>query len=170
LCRCQNWGMRHNSVFKDWKEIRRKRASELEAKGWRQCDIAEALGVSKGAVSQWLNSHASDAEAWRSKPQGHRPAKLTEEQRRLIPDLLSHGAEAYGFRGELWTCARIAEVIREEFGVAYHKAHVSRLLRAWQWTPQLPLERALQRDEAAIERWRMEAWPALKKRLGKKAP
>ena len=87
-----------------------------------------------------------------------------------LPDLLSHGAEAYGFRGELWTCQRVAEVIREEFGVSYHKAHVSRLLKALRWTPQVPVERASQRDEAASEAWRVEVWPALKKRPAKKGP
>ena len=38
----------------NWREGRRFRAFELHQKGWQQKDIAEALGVSKGAVSQWL--------------------------------------------------------------------------------------------------------------------
>jgi transposase len=46
------------------------------------------------------------------------------------PDFLSHGAEAYGFRGEVWTCARVANVFEEEFGVTYHRGHVARLLKA----------------------------------------
>jgi transposase len=38
-----------------------------------------------------------------------------------------------------------------EFNGTYHKAHVSRLLKALDWAPQQPLEReATQRDEAAI--------------------
>jgi transposase len=36
-------------------------------------------------------------------------------------------AEAHGVRGEVWTCSRVARVIEEEFGVRYHKGHVSRL-------------------------------------------
>ena len=47
---------------------------------------------------------------------------------RLIPDFLSHGSEAYGFRGELWTTARVAKVIEEEFGVSYHRGHPYRVL------------------------------------------
>jgi transposase len=81
---------------------------------------------------------------------------------RLIPDFLGHGAEAYGFRGEVWTCARVAKVIEEEFGVSYHRGHVSRLLRELDWTPQMPIARAIQRDEQEIERWRVEVWPRLK--------
>ena len=49
-----------------------------------------------------------------------------------------------------------------ECGVSYHTAHVSRLLKALQWTPQLPSERAVQRDEARSEPWRVTQWPALK--------
>jgi hypothetical protein len=85
-----------------------------------------------------------------------------------VPELLSHGAEAYGFRGEFWTCARVATGLWEAFGVSYHKAHVSRLLKRLDWTPQLPIERAAQRDEAVIKQWRAEAWPELKKRRASK--
>lgn len=159
----------YNSAFKDWKEIRRKRALDLKQQGWKQCEIAAALGVTAAAVSQWVHSACANAEAWRAKPQGHRPPKLTDEELHRIPDLLSHGAEAYGFRGQLWTCARVAKVLREELEVSYHKAHVSRLLKALKWTPQMPMERASQRDEKAIEEWRVEIWPVLKKRGAQKA-
>jgi hypothetical protein len=80
----------------------------------------------------------------------------------LIPDFLWHGAEAYGFRGDVWTCGRVAGVIREEFDVSYSKSQVSRLLKHLGWTPQVPITRAIQRDEGAIARWRAESWPALK--------
>ena len=81
----------------------------------------------------------------------------------MIPQLLSQGAEAHGFRGEFWTCARVAWVIEQEFGVHYHRAHVSRLLKQLKWTPQKPLKRATQRNEGQIELWRTVLWPQLKK-------
>src|SRR5262249_60302751 len=68
-----------------------------------------------------------------------------------------------GWRGEVWTCGRVAEVIEEEFGVRYHRGHVSRLLKALRWTPQVPITRAIQRDEEAIERWQRDVWPALRR-------
>src|SRR5947209_8921924 len=85
-------------------------------------------------------------------------------QKGLIPEFLWHGAEAYGFRGQVWTCARIARVIEEEFGVRYHKDHVGRLLKDLHWTPQQPIKRAFQRDDEAIQRWRDETWPELRRR------
>jgi transposase len=63
----------------------------------------------------------------------------------------------------VWTCERVAEVIHKEFGVRYHPAHVSRLVRALGLSLQKPERRANQRDEEAIERWKEERWPELKK-------
>ena len=84
-------------------------------------------------------------------------------QRAQVPALLAPGAEAYGFRGDLWTARRVAWLLEAHFGVWYHRSNVSRLMRALGWTPQRPLQRATQRDEAAIARWWTERWPALKK-------
>jgi transposase len=141
------------------------RALHLKQQGWYQRDIADALGVSEETVSRWL-ARARDhgPEALRARPRPGHPPQLSPAQKHLIPEFLWHGAEAYGFRGEVWTCARIARVIEEEFGVRYHKDHVGRLLQELRWTPQVPIKRALQRDEEAIRRWRQEVWPALQRR------
>jgi transposase len=141
------------------------RALSLKRGGWSQRAIAEALGVSEPAVSQWLAAaRRGGPNALRSHPAPGRDCRLTMQQRWLIPEFLWHGPEAYGFRGQVWTCARIAGVIQEEFGVRYHKDHVGRLLKELQWTPQMPIRRAIQRDESAIERWRAEVWPELRMR------
>jgi transposase len=91
------------------------------------------------------------------------PRRLAPDQLARLPDLLRRGPEAYGFRGQVWTRKRVAEVLRVAFGVVYHPTHVGRLLKALRWSPQKPMRRARQRDEAAITHWRQETWPALKK-------
>jgi transposase len=144
------------------------RAWELKQQGWTQRDIAAALSVTEAAVSQWVAvARRAGPAALRARPAPGPSPKLTPAQRRLIPDFLWHGPEAYGFRGEVWTCARVATAIAEELGVRYSKSQVSRLLRDLGWTPQAPITRAIQRDEEAIERWRQEVWPALRQRAKK---
>jgi transposase len=139
------------------------RALDLSRQGWKQRDIAIALDASEGAVSRWLAAaRRGGQEALRSHPAPGPLGKLTPEQLRLIPDFLWHGAEAYGYRGEVWTCGRVAGVLHEEFGASYSKSQVSRLLMRIGWTPQVPITRAIQRDEASIERWRVESWPVLR--------
>jgi transposase len=141
------------------------RAFDLERQGCQQSDIAAALGVTKGAVSQWLAAaRRGGREALRSRPgRGSKP-KLAPDQIGLIPDFLWHGPEAYGFPGDVWTCERVAGVIYEEFGVSYSRSQVSRLLKRLGWTPQIPATPAIQGDREAIERWRVETWPALKEK------
>jgi transposase len=162
--------MSRSKVRADAWEWRRQRAWEWHEQGWWQKDIAAALGVSRAAVCQWLKRRREGgAEALRTRPRPGGPTKLTAEQRAQIPGLLARGAEAYGFRGEVWTATRIAAVIERTFGVRYHRDHVSRLLRQARWSRQQPIERATQRDEEAIQRWHDERWPAIKKKRATRA-
>jgi transposase len=148
-------------------EWRRYRALYLKQRGWVQRDIAEALDASEVNVSRWLAcARDGGPEALRARPAPGRAPRLSPDQRRSIPELLWHGPEAYGFRGQVWTCARVARVIEGEFGVRYHKDHVGRMLQGLRWTPQQPIKRAIQRDEGAIRRWRDETWPELRRRAG----
>jgi transposase len=156
--------MENKYLGRNVREWRRFRAVELHDVGWLEVDIAQALCVSKGTVSRWLSvANTVGPEALMSHPSAGCPPKLTAAQLGMLPELLWHGAEAYGFRGDVWTCARVAQVIQWEFGVAYHKDHVSRLMKELGWTPQIPITRAIQRDEVAIEHWRVTVWPELRR-------
>ena len=150
----------------DWREGRRRRAWELRQAGWKHAEIAAALGVTRGAVSQWLTRARVEGveEGLRAHPASGRPPKLTPEQRAQLPALLDRGAEAYGFRGQVWTCKRVGEVIRRTFGVTSDPSPIARLLHRLGSSVQRPVERATQRDEAAIRGWWEQRWPALKKR------
>jgi transposase len=108
----------------DWREWRRLRAWELKQQGWRQRDIATALGVTEGAVSQWMSRGRQGGVAdLRHRPPPGPASRLTSEQLAELPLLLARGAEAFGFRGQVWTARRVTEVIRREFGVHYHINH-----------------------------------------------
>jgi transposase len=147
-----------------WKEARRLQAWHLKQQGWAQRRIAEALGVSEGAVSQW-KSRARDKgpDALRHHPPPGAARRLTGEPLARLPALLKRGPATDGFRGDVWTRRRIAVVIRLECGVTYHPTHVGRLCKVIRWCPQTPVRRARQRDDAAITRWREDTWPAIKR-------
>ena len=107
-------------------------------------------------------------EALRHQPPPGATPKLSPEQRAQLPGLLARGAEAFGFRGKVWTTKRVAQMIQQQFGVSYHPAHCSRLLRNLRYSRQKPIEKATQRDEAAIEVWKEQKWDELKKRPKRK--
>jgi len=148
----------------DWREERRKQAWKLKQQGWQQQTIAKALGVSEGAVSQWMKRGQQAGEAaLRARPPRGAQARLTSEQLAQLPSVLAKGAESYGFRGNVWTARRVAKAIEYTFGVRYSRDHVSYLLRKLGLSRQKPEEQATQRDEEAIQAWRDERWPVLKK-------
>src|SRR5260221_7477761 len=108
----------------------RQRAWEVHEQGWWQKDIAAALGVSTAAVCQWLKRRREGGEEalhTRLRPEG--PSKLTAEPWAQLPALLMRGAEAEGFRGDVWTAPRVTDVIWRTCGGRSHREHVSRLLR-----------------------------------------
>jgi transposase len=154
-----------SSKATDWREGRRLRAFELKQEGWSQQNIARALGVGKGAVSQWMKRarEGGGKEALRKRSSPGAPPRLSVDQRASLFRLLKKGAVAHGFRGEVWTCKRVAKVIKREFGVGYHPAHVSRILKRIGFSLQKPDRLADQREEDAIEEWREKRWPELKR-------
>jgi transposase len=155
----------NHSRITDWRQIRRYRALALKREGWTREEIAEALDVSERAVSKWMKVAREKGDAaLRARPHLGAEPKLSAEELDLLLDFLAAGAETYGFKGEVWTCGRVATVIEWEFGVVYHPAHVSRILKDLHWTPQKPQVRATQRNDREVATWRAEVWPELKKR------
>jgi transposase len=95
-----------------------------------------------------------------AKPHRGPEPRLSVEQHHRLEALLLEGAKAHGWQTQLWTCARIVELIRRHFGVSFHHDHVGRILRKrLNWTPQKPRRKARERDEAAIEFFKKVRFP-----------
>jgi transposase len=147
-----------------WLEYRRQRAWELSQEGWQQHKIAEALGVAEGAVSQWLKkAREKGPEALKANPAPGPTARLSEEQKVKLGQLLEAGAESYGFQGEVWTHERVAWLIKEHFAVQYSSRHAGRILKQMGYSYQKPMQVAQQRNEEAIEEFEREVIPEVKK-------
>lgn len=145
-------------------EGRRRQALALLDEGLSLNAVAWRLGCAPSSVMRWRNAVRRRGErGFRVSSSPGRPSKLTARERRQLVRLLLQGPLAQGYRTDLWTTARVAEVIQRHFGIQYHPDHVGRLLHALDWSPQKPERRALQRDEAAIARWKRREWSRIKK-------
>lgn len=143
-------------------ERRRFRAVELMDRGEPRKLIARILGVSPAALSRWRK--LADAGALGAKPQPGAPRRLSDQELQTLEGLLLQGATAHGWLNDLWTGSRIAQVIERHFGIRYHPAHVTRMLRERiNWTCQRPKSQNIDRDDDEIERWVGEVFPLILK-------
>jgi transposase len=150
----------------DLLEDRRKRALALLDAGESLNEVGRRIGCNASSVMRWRDARRrGGAKALRVRLSPGRPLKLERAQRRRLVNLLLQGPMMHGYRTNLWTTARIAELIRNQFGIQYHRDHVGRLLHSLNWSPQKPERRALEREEKAIERWQQKDWPRIKKTL-----
>ena len=127
-------------------------------------EIARRIGCHASSVMRWRNTLQSGGrKALKAKPAPGRPPRLTLKQKNQLVHLLTQGAMAHGYRTELWTTQRIADLIERRLGVRYHRNHVGKLLHQIGWSHQKPERRAVERDAPAIEKWKRSVWPRIKK-------
>jgi len=154
--------------FKKMEECR-LRAAEMFAEGaMSKAEIGRQLGVSHQSVSDWHALWlAGGVDALRAAGRAGRLPKLDAAQLAEVERALERGPRANGYSTELWTLARVAEVIEATTGVHYHPGHVWRILRTeLGWTRQRPSRQALERDDEAIAAWARDRWPQIKKTPG----
>ena len=148
----------------DLLEDRRQRALALLKTGLSFNEAARRIPCAASSVMRWFNAwRRGGARALKVRSSPGRPVKLQPAHRRRLVKVLLKGPLARGYRTNLWTTARIAEVIQQEFGVHYHRDHIGRLMHSFNWSHQKPETRAIERDEKAIARWKKEEWPRVKK-------
>jgi transposase len=139
----------------------------LRAKRLSQAAIARDLGVSRAAVTRWKRTlDQAGRRGLRRRRSPGRASYLSAVQWRHLLRILRRGARRAGYETERWTLPRIAQVIQRTFGARYHPRSLGRALRAHDWTPQVPVAQARERDEGLIRAWLRQDWPRIKKTLG----
>ena len=141
-------------------ERRRQRAVAAVAEGQIPATVARVLGADRCTVYRWLRM-ARRPGGLDAKPLQRDPA-LSGRQLHELEALLLQGASRHGWPNDLWTAARVKEVIRRHFGIDCHPEHVRKVLRRrLGWTSQRPQVKAKERDEDGIRRWMHEEFPRI---------
>jgi len=158
---CHNEHMRRKGTDEQLAQ-RRERGLALLAHGKTSKEVAEMLEVTKRSVDRWQQGANKPKKKKALRAPG-RPRKLSEKQLKRLEKALDKGAYAFGYAGNYWTLDRIAHVIWQLFGVRYHPSAVWHVMQRMGWTNQRPQRQPLHRDEEAIEQWKVEALPGIKK-------
>jgi transposase len=148
------------------------RAVELFEAGGRQVDVVAELGVSAQTASRWHRAwREGGREALTGAARLGRTPRLSDQRVAEVEAALLKGPTANGFSTDMWTLARVAEVIQRVTGVRYTLSQTWLILRQrLGWTRQRPARRAIERDDAAIETWVKQDWPRIKRGPDEPAP
>jgi transposase len=131
---------------------RRRRALALLDEGRTMNEVGRMMNCAPSSVMRWRDARRRiGAKAFEVRFSPGRPWKLSKQQRRQLLRLLIKGAIAQGYSTDLWTTARLAEVIETEFHIKYHPDHVGRMMHFLGWSHQKPQLWALEKNEDVIE-------------------
>jgi transposase len=122
------------------------------------------LGCGHSAVCKWRKAfEEGGTKGVQAVPHPGGKSRLSEEDLVKLAEYLKQGPTAAGFETELWTCRRVAYLIRLRFGIEYHHCHVWKILRKLGWTCQKPERCAREQNEDAVLEWRDTRWAEIKK-------
>jgi transposase len=152
-------------------EATRRRAVQSVLSGQTQAAVANAFGIHSVTVAKWMARHRADGDAGLSaRPTPGRPRFLTPKQDQQVRSWLAQKPTAHGFRTDLWTASRVAELIRRKFGVEFHPHYLRSWLKKRGYSPQRPVRKARQRNEEAIVHWVANDWPRIQKKRATPKP
>jgi transposase len=142
----------------------RQRAAQLFADGRSAVEVAGLLEVSTKSAYQWRRAWAAGgAQALVSKGPSGPESKLSDEQLSRLKARLELGPAAAGYgEDQRWTLARVVALITTMFHLRVSVSTAWQAMRRLGYTAQLPIHRAIERDEPAIAHWRRYQWPAVK--------
>ncbi|MDO0911121.1 winged helix-turn-helix domain-containing protein [Streptomyces sp. DT2A-34] len=147
-------------------------AAERFARGEKAEAIARELRVTARSARRWRRAwEQGGADALR--PRGPVSVeRLSPAQWERLEQELGRGPLAHGWDDEFqgWTLKRVKLLIGRMFHVGYTIQGVWKLLRRHGWSAQVPLRRAIERDDETIEVWKAKVWPEVKGRRRTWAP
>jgi putative transposase len=141
-------------------------AAELFAQGMAPVEVARRFRVTRMSTNRWYRAWKSGGPAaLASRGPGGEPCRLSPRQLERLQRELRRGPAAHGWtEDQRWTLARVTDLIASLFHTRYTPRGVSYLLHRLGWSPQVPVHRAVERDEEVIAQWVAQTWPRIKRR------
>jgi transposase len=146
-------------------EALRIRAVESVQEGESPELVARTLRIASRTIYRWLAQYRRGG--WgglKLKPLAGRPPKLDDRKLKWIYNAVAQkNPLQFRFQFALWTREMVATLIKEKYGIRLAANSVGRLLAQLGITPQKPLHRAIERDEALVQKWLKAEYPKIKK-------
>lgn len=134
-------------------QIRFKAVAAVE-KGMTRVQAAEVFGVTRQSVDRWVKAYRSDGAGslmvHKRGPKGEGSRLAGWQAATVIKLITDHHPEQLNLPFVLWTADAVRQLIQRTFRVSVSVRTVRRYLARWGFTPQKPVRRAYERDEATV--------------------
>lgn len=146
-------------------ELRHRAVAAVEG-GMTQTKAAQVFGVSRQAVAGWVKSFrtggAQALAAGKRGPKGECSTLKAGQATAICALIRDRHPEQLKLPFVLWTSQAVRQLIYRQFKVRVSERTVRRYLAKWGFTPQKPVRRAYERDDAAVQHWLEKVYPAIR--------
>jgi transposase len=144
----------------------RKKAIEHWLESGRATTTGRELGIPIVTVRKWIGKYKAEGMSGlegdsRGRPTGREldPKKSAQ----IISLIVGKNPEQLKLPFALWTRENVANLIKRKYGIVRSPRQVGRYLAEWGFTPQKPIYRAYQQDDAQVRQWLKKDYPVIKR-------
>jgi transposase len=144
----------------------------MRKQGMPNQEVAAMVGLSKTTTSGiWAKYKREGTKGIlikrRGRKQGEQKHLSPEDEARIIRRLIDTTPEQLKFKFVLWTREAVQRLIQHDLGITMPISTVGHYLKQWEFTSQVPIKRAYERNDAKVQQWLKEEYPAIQKQAAK---
>jgi transposase len=146
----------------------RERGIKMREQGMSYEDIGQILEVHHTTVSTWYAKYKRDGKdgikiKTRGRKTGDKKTLTPSQESKLIKRLIDTTPKQLKFKYVLWTREAVKKLIKHDYDIDMPISTVGKYLQRWEFTSQVPIKRAYERNDAKVQKWLEEEYPAIQK-------
>jgi len=150
----------------------RNQVVRMRKKGMKNPEVAVLVGLSPTTTSGiWSKYKKGGMKAITIQKRGRREGEkkhLSQEQEaKLIKRLIDTTPKQLKFKFVLWTREAVKQLIKHDYDIDMPISTVGKYLQRWEFTSQVPIKRAYERNDAKVTAWLEEDYPKIQKQAQK---
>lgn len=147
----------------------RERGVKMREQGMGYKDIGQILDVHHTTVSTWYAKYKRDGKDGikikaRGRKEGDKKTLSPSQEAQIIKRLIDTTPKQLKFKYVLWTREAVKKLINHEFGEDMPISTVGKYLQRWEFTSQVPIKRAYERNDKAVQTWLKDTYPEIEKK------
>jgi transposase len=146
----------------------RERGVKMREQGMDYKDIGQILDVHHTTVSTWYAKYKRDGKdgikiKTRGRKEGDKKTLSPSQEAQIIKRLIDTTPKQLKFKYVLWTREAVKKLIKHDYDIEMPISTVGKYLQRWEFTSQVPIKRAYERNDKAVQTWLEDTYPQIEK-------